>query len=53
MVIGAAVIIKIFLFQCGDFGSVHYKEPLKSLDKSVHSRSSFCRDFSMIVQKAT
>ena len=38
------------------YGAVHYKEPLKSFDKSrALSRiwASFCRDIAMTVQKAT
>ena len=38
------------------YGTVHYKKPLKSFDKSEAQsrlRASFCRDIAMIVQKAT
>ena len=36
------------------YGTVHYKEPLKSIEIRVgHSRASFCRDIAMSVQKAT
>ena len=38
------------------YGSVHYKEPLKLINKSraySRFRASFCRDIAMIVQKST
>ena len=35
------------------YGTVHYKEPLKSFEIRVGLRASFCRDIAMIVQKAT
>ena len=38
------------------YGNVHYKEPLKSVDKSgaySRLRASFYRDIAMLVQKAT
>ena len=38
------------------YDTVHYKEPLKSFDKSrvyFRHRASFCREIAMIVQKAT
>ena len=39
------------------YGTVHYKEPLKSFEIRVghesRLRASFCRDIAMIVQKAT
>ena len=42
---------------CNDvYGTVHYKEPFKSFEKSwAYSRhqASFCRDIATIVQKAT
>ena len=34
-------------------GTVHYKDPLKSFEIRVGHRVSFCRDNTMIVQKAT
>ena len=37
-------------------GTVHYKEPLKSFEKSrvlSQIRASFCRDIAMVVKKAT
>ena len=38
---------------CAVYGSVHYKEPLKSFEKSralSRLRASFCRDIATIVQ---
>ena len=38
------------------YGTVHYKEPLKSFDKSrakSRHRACFCRDIVIIVQRAT
>ena len=35
------------------YGTVHYKESLKSFEIRVGLRASFCRDIAMIVQKAT
>ena len=35
------------------YGTVHYKEPLKSFEIRVGHIPGFCRDAAMIVQKAT